>query len=128
VAPAHRHWASTWYASTIRASPVSKARRLAEVLRGTVGWPLRVSALSKAGMSSWTRDAQCISSMALPMASLNPGASSPQANATAVHSCGRIRAPAGENRMPHGCRQAGRRLRANQLVEVVSERPLGTLK
>jgi hypothetical protein len=77
---------------TISPSPASSASGSLNALC-TVGRPRRVSALSKAGMSSCTKEAQCINSSATAAALVNWGASSPQAVATAMHNCGRMRAP-----------------------------------
>jgi hypothetical protein len=54
-----------------------------------------MSALSKQGMSSWTRLAQWISSIAVAAASDITGFPSPQAMATDMQIVGRIRAPPG---------------------------------
>jgi hypothetical protein len=86
--------ASVWKASTISASPASTARRSPKA-RCTDGLPRRVGASSKQGRSSWTRDAQCSSSIAAAADSAISGLSSPQAQATARVSRGRMRAPPG---------------------------------
>ena len=83
---------NTWYAMTINPSPANRAKGSLKALC-TVGKPRRKSALSNAGMSSCTNDAQCINSRDTAAALVSSGASSPHALATARQSWGRILAP-----------------------------------
>ena len=85
---------SAWKASTISASPASTASGSPKA-RWTEGRPRRVAASSKQGRSSWTREAQCSSSIAAAAASATPGGAPPLAAATARQSRGRTRAPPG---------------------------------
>ncbi|GMA79417.1 hypothetical protein GCM10025880_58340 [Methylorubrum aminovorans] len=75
---AGRPRASVSKAATISASPVRTASGTLKAA-WTEGFRRRIGASSKQGRSSWTREAQCSSSMAAAAASEAVGSSSPQA-------------------------------------------------